>query len=262
MNAATLDRVFNARRFVSLLRRELSAGYRALIVILGTTLGIAFTAYFFAAPAGTDGDFVGPLFSWFVLLTGGVVFSSRAFRDVHRPGDALRYLTLPCSHFEKTLAKFAVTAVGYALFSAAAYFVMTALAAPLTLLVFGRSPGLFNPFTADVLRSAGVYVALQSAFVFGSLFFRRMALAKTLLTAAGLLFGFGLIAGLVFAAANFDLLVRGAFEWYGFRGGSFPTGPWHAPWMDAARVVGWIVAAPFFWVVTFFRLKEQEVRTT
>ncbi|MBN2351600.1 MAG: hypothetical protein JXD23_03450 [Spirochaetales bacterium] len=261
MNSMTLDRVFNTRRFLFLLRWELYAGYRALVVILGATLGIAFIAYFFAVPAGAEGDIVGPTFSWLVLLIGGVVFSSRAFRDVHRPGDALRYLTLPCSHFEKTLAKFAITAVGYALPSAAAYVVMTALAAPLTLLVFGRNLGLFNPFTADVLQAAGVYLALQSAFVFGSLFFRRMALAKTLLSAAGLLFAFALIGGIVFAAVNLDLIARGAFEWYSFSGRSFAPGTWHAPWMDAPRIVGWIVIGPFFWVVTFFRLKEQEVRS-
>jgi hypothetical protein len=261
MNDSSLDRVFNARRFLYLFRWELYASYRAVVVILGVTLGVSFTAYFLAAPWGPTGDIVGPLYSWLVLVVGGIIFSSRAFRDVHLSGDALRYLTLPCSHFEKTLAKFALTAVGYTLLSAAAYFVMTALAAPLALLVFGRSLGLFNPFTADVLEAAGVYLVAQSVFVFGSLYFRRMALAKTLLSIIIIAFVVGLLAGLLFMAANLDLFVRGAIESLRFPGRPFDPGNWHASWMDVPGLVFRILVAPFFWVVTYVRLKEQEVRS-
>ncbi len=261
MNATTLDRVFDARRFLSLLRYELYAGYRALLLILSVTLGVSFTVYFAAAPSGPVGELTGPLFSWLVLVAGGIVFSSRAFRDARRPGDDLRYLTLPSSHFEKTLAKFALTAVGYPLLSAAAYFVMTALAAPLTLVVFGRSLGLFNPFTTDVLEAAGVYLTVQSLFVFGSLYFRRMALAKTLLAIIVLGLALGLVAGLVFAAVNLDLIVKGVLAFSSFPARTVAPGYWHAPWMEAVGIVLRILIAPFFWVVTYFRLREQEVRS-
>ena len=49
-------------------------------------------------------------------------------------------------------------------------------------LVFGVGHGFFDPFTPAVLQALVRYVVLQSFFLLGSIWFRKLAFVKTVLS--------------------------------------------------------------------------------
>jgi hypothetical protein len=261
MNESTIDRYFNPKRFLFLLRYELYMNYRALIVILATTLGIAFTVNVFSAAAASHFRIHEVFYPILPLMAGGFFFSSRVFRDIHKSGQDLRYLTLPCSRLEKTIAKFVFTAVIYIVVSLVGYFLMSVLASLVTLFFSGKSHGLFNPFAGSTLKLIGIYLVLQSVFVFGSLFFKRLPIAKTLLSAIALVFVVACFSGLVFLATHIDLVFRGMWTWWTDGGRAFDPGTMFGIWKEVPTIIFCALVAPFFWVLTYIRLKEQEVRS-
>ncbi len=261
MNETALQKHFDLKRFLSLVRYELFSRYRALTVILSVTVGIVFLTAVFSAAASSGFRVYQILYPSVILMAGGVIFSSLAFKETHEPGNDLRYLTLPCSRLEKTLAKFVITALGYVLVSAAATFAASLLAAPFSLLMFGRTHGLFNPFTSGVLKIMGIYLIVQSVFVFGSVYFRKAALAKTILSLMGLAFALALFAGLVFALTHIDLIINGSWVDWRYAVGPFRSRAFVDFWKYVPWIAGRFLIAPFFWILTFIRLGEQEVRS-
>ena len=261
MNETVLQKHFDLKRFLHLIRYELFSRYRALTVILSVTVGIVFLTAVFSAAASSGFRVYQILYPCLILMVGGIIFSSLAFKETHETGNDLRYLTLPCSRLEKTLAKFLITAPGYVLLSVAATFAASLLAAPFSLLMFGRTHGLFNPFTSGVLKIMGIYLIIQSIFVFGSLYFRKAALAKTILSLMALAFALVLFAGLVFALTHIDLIVKGAWVEWRYAAEPFRSRAFLDFWRYVPWFVGRFLIAPFFWILTFIRLGEQEVRS-
>jgi hypothetical protein len=261
MTETALQKHFDLKRFLYLLRYELFSNYRTLIVILSTTVGIVFLTGVFSAAAAPHFHVYRILYPSLVLMAGGLIFSSLAFKETHEPGNDLRYLTLPCSRLEKTLAKFILTTLGYLVLSAIVTFIISLAAMPFALLLFGQTHGVFNPFTDSVLDTMGVYLIVQAVFVFGSIYFKKAAFAKTILSLMALALTLALFAGLVFTLTHIDLIVRGAFTDWRYLGGPFDARTFLDFWKYAPGIVFKVLVAPFFWVLTFIRLGEQEVRS-
>jgi hypothetical protein len=281
MSANVFPGSFSPRRFGHLMRREIAHGYRGILIAMAAVAAgvIVFAALGSlvmsagGAPAGTvrgDGYFG---FFQALLFLGGFILTSLSFREVWQNGSGIAYLMLPGSLFEKFVVKLLVTSVGVA--AGTLVFVSAAAAASEALdrLLFGVGHGFFNPFTPAVGQAVARYLVLQSFFLLGSIWFRRLAFVKTVLWFG--LFGIALVIiffvavriglaphfapgpghGMRLGGWAFDLNGAGLQNLFkpGARGSAGALG------FKIAAEGLFISLAPASWVAAFFRLGEAEV---
>jgi hypothetical protein len=273
---------FSARRFGRLLLRELAHGYRGLLIAAAAVAGgIIVVSALRALAMGAGGAPVGTVggngyFGFFqnLLFLGGFIVTSLAFREVWQNGSGIAYLMLPGSLFEKFTAKLLLTSVGFA---AGTVVFMTATAAAseaIARLLFGVGHGFFDPFTPAVLQAVVRYLVLQSFFLLGSIWFRKLAFVKTVLwtvvfaVALAILTSIALRIGL---ASHFALgtghgglrLGGWAFDLSGNSlQGLFQPGARGYQGATAFKIAAealFIALAPASWVAAYFRLGEAEV---
>ncbi len=281
MNAHGALEMFSIRRFGRLLLRELAHGYRGLLIAMATVAGGvivisaigALAASAGGAPAGTvSGDGYFGLFQN-ILFLGGFIVTSLAFREVWQNGSGIAYLRLPGSLFEKFVVKLLMTAVAFAAGTLVFMSAAAAASEALDRLLFGVGHGFFNPFTPAVLQAVVRYIVLQSFFLLGSIWFRKLAFVKTVLwivvfgIAIAIVSGIALRIGL---ASHFALgpghgmrLGGWAFDLNGaglrelFKPGA--RGSQGAMAFKIAAEALFIALAPASWMAGYFRLGEAEV---
>jgi hypothetical protein len=283
MNAQAVSEVFSARRFGRLLLRDLAYGYRGLLIAMAAVAGgvivvSAIGALAMSAGGAAEGTVRGDgYFGFFqnLLFLGGFIATSLAFREVWQNGSGIAYLTLPGSVFEKFVAKLLVTSVGFAV---GTLIFMTATAAAseaLDRLVFGVGHGFFNPFTTAVLQAVARYLVVQSFFLLGSIWFRKLAFVRTVLWIV--LFGAALA---IVSAIALRIGLSGHLGSAGGRVGGMRLGGWAfnlnglglqdlftpgsrgysgAMAFKVAAEALFIALAPASWVAAYFRLGEAEV---
>jgi hypothetical protein len=272
---------FSPRRFGHLLLREMAASYRSLLIAMaavgGGVLVISLLTGLGVTMSARTGTISGDYFLGFyqnLLFVGGLVVTSLAFREIRQNGGGIFYLTIPGSIFEKFATKLLLTSVGYAVGSAVFFTAVAAISHGITLLIFGVGPGLFNPLSVGILRLMLIYIAVQSVVLLGSVWFRRIAIVKTALSATIFVLG----AALIVAAVG-RIALSGHFAWHAatnetFKGGwsfnlgqdrlnqVFSPGTSAYAGLMVFRVIGKVLlwlAAPAAWLAGYFRLREVEV---
>jgi hypothetical protein len=272
---------FSIRRVSRLFLRELAHGYRGMLIAMAAVGGgivvisaiSALAASAGGAPAGTvQGD---GYFGFFqnLLFLGGFIVTSFAFREVWQAGSGISYLMLPGSLFEKFAVKLLVNSVGFAAGTLVFMSAAAAVSEALDRLVFGFGHGFFDPFTPAVLQALVRYLVLQSFFLLGSIWFRKLAFVKTVLSIV--VFGLalaivGTIALRIGLASHFALgpghgmrLGGWGFDLNGtnfrdlFSPGS--RGSTGAMAFKVAAEALFIALAPASWLAAYFRLGEAEV---
>ncbi|MCF8107628.1 MAG: hypothetical protein K9J81_01405 [Desulfohalobiaceae bacterium] len=195
-----------------------------------------------------------------VLFAGGLLLTSRSFKDLHDPVQGTFWLLLPASLPEKTLSRVLLTTVVFVAGSLLGYWAFSLLAEGCNWLIFQRRHQLFVPFAPGVLKGALAYTALQAPFLLGAVTFRRHALSKTILSLLGLVLLLGL-AGLL----GLRLLFWDQLEGSGLR--AMLTGPEsRLVWMRLTesgrtvawigRIVFWLLMPPLCWVLCWVRQKR------
>ena len=289
MSTASFSGVVSPRRVGQLFLREIAHGYRGLLIaaaaMAGSIIVIAGLGALGRNMSGApDGTVIGDNY-WFyfqgLLFLGGCIVASMAFREVWHGGGGIAYLTLPGSTVEKVAVKLLLTSVGYA---AGTLLVISATAAAseaLDRLVFGVGHGFFNPFTPAVGQAVVRFVVVQSFFLLGSIWFRKLSFIKTALTllviavAVGILGGIALRIGVGphltamgtgFGPGNGSSTMRfgrWSFQMNGsglqdlLKPGTRGDAGLQAFKVTAEAVV--IALAPASWVAAYFRLREAEV---
>lgn len=282
MNTAAVSGVFNGRRFGRLLVRELAYGYRGLLIAMAAVAGgiivfSAFGALLMSARGAAEGTVQGNgYFGFFqgLLFLGGFIATSLAFREVWQNGSGIAYLTLPGSVFEKFVVKLLATSVGYAV-GVVVFITATAAASEaLDRLVFGVGHGFFDPFAPAVLQAIVRYLVVQSFFLLGSIWFRKLAFVRTVLWLVLFAAAFGILSmialriglshlgaaagragGMRFGGWSFNL------NGMGFQDLFTPGTPGYSGAMafKVAAEALFIALAPASWVAAYFRLGEAEV---
>ena len=94
---AVSDGIFNLRRFMLLLRRDFSAGYRGVLIAMAAVAGFVVLISAVSLLQGQGGEYH---LGWYaaLLFIGGYIVSSLAFKELHLNGKSYFYLTLPGSH--------------------------------------------------------------------------------------------------------------------------------------------------------------------
>jgi hypothetical protein len=256
------------RRLGLLLQRDLQGGYRGVLITMAAVAGFVVLVSALSLLGGAAGEgfrafHVGMYTN--LLFVGGFVVTSLAFREMYQNGRGYQYLTLPGSALEKFTSKLLLTSVGYALATLVVYSAAAAVSEGINRAIFGFGHALFNPFTREVLTAALVYLVLQSVFLAGSVYFRKLAFVKTSLFSMGVVVALAVVLGAVTAAILREYRVPGTheirltdelFRRAGMQEWIRTAG--RQAWL-AARVLFWGALAPACWLIGYLRLREIEL---
>ena len=248
-----LKKYFEISRCWLLLKLEIYRSRKGLLMTLVIIFGFLFFVGLLLTPI-FDPDLVTYEFTQgytFMLLTGGFILSSQAYRDLGNPLRRYTYLTLPVSAFEKFLSMWLLTSIGWILLFTLTYSVYSLIATPIGRLLFADLTYIpFEPFGQTAFSSMKFYFVLQGIFLAGAAQFRGYALPKTLLTLV--LFAV-VIGGIVY------LIMKDMFNI------DMPSGTCPFAGMPVARMKNlyewlfWWLLSPLCWLITYLGLKEQEV---
>jgi hypothetical protein len=258
---------FKPRRFLLLLRRDFSNGYRSVLIAMAAVSGFIILVSALSALQGGNGKFHTAIFAQLLFL-GGYIVSSLAFKELHQPDRSYFYCTLPGSLVEKFFSKLLVTSLGYALGILIFYTIVGALSEGINRLIFGRGHYFFNPMDMNILLMTAVYLVTQSVFLTGSVYFRKLAFFKTTLIVNGAAIAFGLIIALTFYLIFRDYIHPGGLEpgietilnKLGHTGQiEAELGSFVSTFSSLIKILFWYVLAPVCWLISYFRLSETEV---
>jgi len=246
-----MNNIINLSRFGKLLKSDLISKKSSILTITLTIVGVLLF-YNLVLPYNILSVNYHPTGFIFLLFLGGIWISSRGFKHLHDKASNYFYLTLPCSNFEKFLVKLVLTSIIYAVAILALYTFFYWVLAAISLVFFRHNYFIVTPFLTTTWKTIWLYIVVQSIFLLGSIYFKKLPLIKTILTAACV----GIILFILLA-----IIAKAFFN--GFLISAFPWTPHlistHSATIRAFHYIFWILLAPFCWVVTYFRLKEIEV---
>ena len=190
-----------------------------------------------------------------------LVLAGTTYKMLAVPSRAMEYLMLPASTAEKTVVTIAYLNIYYVLMMMASSFVGFYFGQMLQNLI------AIIPFFRDLFGSSGHNFALSavsfnelgsnlltltcglSILLFGSLYFRRHAILKTLLVGCGFCFAIFILDMIVISSAGYayDLTIHNV---------SLPDLP---KWVEAMiEIAVPCIVTLFFWFMTYLRLRETE----
>jgi hypothetical protein len=227
---------------------------RGLLIAAASVTGAALLI-FGVSPITVDADaFSGILFAA-VLILGGCLHASGTLATLHRRDRAVDYLMLPATLPEKLISRLLQTGILYTVGTAVLCVVISLLSSGLRVALGRRGSGIFNPFTEQTLSTVLFYLVFHASFLCGSAYFRTRAFMKTVLVAVG----FALLTALYVSVLG--RVVAGNMTGINFQAlQSLSETDW-TPWMKAAKGTGvalWYASAPFFWGITYLRMREVE----
>lgn len=254
---------FDINRLKYLLLRQLSFNYKILLIATGAIIGllmfIGTMMLLFSNSTPDQQTILGMMMPYFFI--GGYIFSSVVFSELNSPHRGYLYLTLPASAFEKLISAWLVCSVGYVLFgSIIIYFInfyYISIAAAFT----SKTVELVNIFSPGVLKVFGIYMVTQTIFFLGAIYFRRVNFLKTILA----LFVLVMIIAFYSAILSKLLFFTSSFknQWWmnniGMNHSFDMKNMAEHVIVPIAKVLFWGCTAPFFLIVSYFRLKEREV---
>jgi hypothetical protein len=251
----SLDQHFHIRRFGMVLRNDFlqdrggllaAAGALALILLsLAPFLGI-FSAFPF---------FVKVLYSP-VLVIGGCLYTSLAFRSLATAETAISAVMVPASAGEKLLSRWLLTSLFYPFLLLSAMLLALQAGQALNLCLFRSRELQWVFYWAEWTRALPAYLVANAIFLCGSAVFRKNAFIKTALCVAAvwLIVAVIVVASKLQGWAVADGTTR-AFQ-FGYQSGTYTA---LSEWVK--RFVSFLLwsATPVCLIVTYRRLRTLQV---
>ena len=268
-----IETVFSPRRLFLLLKRDFVHGYRGVLIAMAAVGGLMLLISLVSMLGRPGGDFYMPFYVGLLVL-GGLISTSSAFRELHQPASGPFYLTLPGTMVEKLVSKLLVSSLGFAAATLLFMGGISALSELINRAVFGAGHRWFNPVAVENLHIAALYLVFQSIYLLGSIWFHKVAFLKTVLAQSIIGIGIFIIAMVILRVVLGNLFMRaglspgpGMGQMFSRNFGQFTiNGQSSAALAQGAQVFGtiarvcfWALLAPFCWVAAYFRLRETEV---
>ncbi|MFN8258502.1 MAG: hypothetical protein U0W24_22630 [Bacteroidales bacterium] len=248
---------FDFNRLKYLIIRQFTLNYKTMMIAVGAIAGfllvVGTLTIVFAHKNYNDEQILGLIMP--TLFLTGIIYTSMVFAELNNPNRGYVYLTLPASAFEKLVTAWLFSSVFYIVFSAVFLLFINLCYLAIANLFSSSQVALVNIFDPDVLYMFGTYLVVQSVFFLGAIYFRRINFLKTILS--WFLFFMviaiysGILAKILFGTASFDsaqfshsIELEITFENYV---------------VPVLKFIRWFLVAPFFLVVSYFRLKERQV---
>ncbi len=257
-NSISLDRLGY------LLKKDIAGIVTKTLIVTGAVA--AFILFISALNAYNRPDSGQFYFRFFkdILFFGGFIITAGSFTDMHKKETAQNFLLLPASTFEKFLSRLILTSAGYAVITIAGMMLLSYISEGINILIFSRHNGLFNPLNKNVWLLVAHYMVTQSIFFLGSVYFRKYNFIKTI----NVIFLFVILVSIVLFLflrivffdffSNFFKLDPSA---YSFRWGISNVYPENlSSLVTFIKISYWIIPAPLFWIISYFRVKEAEIK--
>jgi len=258
---------FSFRRVGLLMRDYLAMQKKSLITGFAAIAGIGFGAFLITSASGGDALVLRTMFLN-ILLIGGYVSASVSFTDLHDGKTGVHYLMLPGSSLEKYVSRLLLTSVGWVAATIATFVAATSLGAVVSGIFFETRPDVFLPTGRALWISIATFLVTQPIFVFGSIYFRKVAFLKITLSAMAVAFSLAILY-LIAARLLFAPAFTGLFETAGDAGDivlgngmtmeEFAVAKLVPVMTTVQRTLTWVLVPVFFLVAGVLRLRETEV---
>ncbi len=251
------NNIFSLIRFYYLLRRQIFSNFKKNALGFGSIVGVLL-AITLLTGMGNPVYHISALFPLYVVifLIGGYIYTSSIFAELSSVQRGVTALTLPVSKLERLAAAWVLTALLYP--------IMAMLGVLLISLLTGLAHGFETTsniasvlFSKSTFNLIVIYIITKSIFLFGAIYFRKNNFFKTIgsviliqlvlliivLVAAILMFG-GMGANIVVD----NMSISSSTDKF------LPT--------TIIEIIGYglrFLFAPFFWLLTWFGIKEREV---
>lgn len=248
---------FDINRLKNLLIRQISVNYRTWLIATAAITGFLMFIGTVQLLFNTESIDANYMFGIFLpaFFIGGFIFTSMIFSELNSPHRGYLYLMLPASTFEKLVSAWLITSVLYVMFSCLVIYFINIYYVFIAEVFTSKTVEVVNLFSSDILRIFGVYLVLQSIFFLGAIYFRRINFFKTLLSGFILLVIFSMYSG---------ILMKILFDTSSFHGEMVKDVSGIEFMLEnvmqpLAEYLFWFAVAPFFLIVSYFRLKERQV---
>ncbi len=258
------NNIISLRRFLYLLKRDILNNINTTLIVFGAVTAVIYLISALTAYDRAPSDYLYFTIFTNLLFAGGLIATSLVFKEMHKKETAQNYLLLPASNFEKFFSRLIISTAGFAAVTLVGLTIISYLSEGINTLIFNRHNQIFNPFTKKIWVLMAHYFIAQSVFFLGAAYFRKHNFIKTiniifilqiLVTTITALFVrivyFDLFEGF-FRIENTSLLIQleklslGAVSLTGL--------------LNTLKVLYWIIPAPLFWTIAYFRIKEVEVK--
>lgn len=194
-----------------------------------------------------------------IFFPVGILLTTRAFRDLHDPVKGYSWLLMPASSLEKTLSRILLTTLVYSFGSLVIYLLFSLFSEGINMLVLRRCHFMLNPFDPVILKSIGVYMAVQAPFLTGAVYFKKHSLSKTILflTFSVLIIGLGILIAirLIFGEGFFWWDIQNLF--YSDEHDDFTAVG--SGIINTAKFLFWFAVPSISWTICYFRYRETEL---
>jgi hypothetical protein len=261
----TTQEIFHPRRFYLLIRNGIVLNQSTLLIVSAAVGGILIFLSAIDAFLGYQPRFHQGLYL-VVFYVGGLIVTSRIFKDFHDTLKGPAWLLIPASPLEKVLSRIVLSTAIYVITSMLIYFGLSLLSEGFNWLLFRRHHPLFNPFDPRVLQGVALYFVLQAPLLVGAIYFQKHSLSKTILALLGYTFVFFVVVGiatwLIFGdylhglLPNLEILI----ERIGATEDAILTsiGRLGRVALWAWRIIFWAIIPPLCWTICYYRLRETE----
>ena len=182
---------FCFKRASLLLKRTLYLSKKSIIIWLCVYVGMVLLINLFSINNENFNSSSLITSSFIYMFIYGMNYTIGMNKAIHKPSRAFSYLTLPVSNFERLLVVWLVSSLFYAVFCAVFIYSGVELSAYIYYF-FAGAPMFYLDFT-DVLKMSIYYMIFQSAYLYGSIFFKK---AQFFLTSLSLITLFAIVISL------------------------------------------------------------------
>ncbi|QEN09409.1 hypothetical protein EXM22_16010 [Oceanispirochaeta crateris] len=255
---------FNTRRLLLLFKRDIIQSYKALLVTSGALFATILFLLFVSTSNGASREIPEGLFLS-LLWIGGFIFTSICFRETHSSSQIHNWLMTPASPLEKFIEKLLLTTVFYVLALIIGFFLATCLNSLIYLIIFKQAVPLFNPAQSWVWLNISHYLVIQSIFFLGAIWFRKYNFIKTVLTINILQILLALTVGGIASLTYWGPIrefLNGNPDFFEQSSLIMNLNFHHLnPLLkNSLKLIYFVVVAPFFWFISWIRMREIEVK--
>jgi len=203
------------------------------------------------------------------LYVTGFIFAARMFKIFGYTPGGMHYLLIPATHVEKLVSAILLSTVYYFIMILITYTVGSLLGTTIGNAIFSTQ----NPVSLDFFQMESIskvwgntvvqhkgfwsifcsFALIQSVFLMGSVYFKRNAIGRTIMTFILLCIVIGIIEMIIFK------FTFGSFQMDGQSFNLSISGDNLFPGFEAATQYLKYLLIPFFWLVSYFRLTEKQV---
>jgi hypothetical protein len=208
-----------------------------------------------------------------ILIVVGALYAVRFFKVFNYTPNGIQYLMVPATQVEKIISVLMLNTVYFVLMFSIVFSVGNLIGNLLEKIFYGLNNSVALQFfhstsgfefnfqgLKNIWISFGAFASIQAIFTLGSLYFKRNAVFKTLLSLFVVGVALGILEYIIFKITigsfteTFNALNAADFVWNEAMLPETLTKTWKVFW----KISGYLFI-PFCWLVSYFRLTEKEI---